>query len=273
MPSPAWRRAHWLTTFAIVAICKLHRQVCRRYPRQTKALRSPANASESAATIFKAGNGRQMAGSEFTFSETKMLFPTPLLKFQISDAERINAALLDEIAERQGKEPGVLRSNYKGWHSELDFFARKEPAHVELSSAIASAVQVAMKRVAGKTAQLDRVHLQISGWINVNPTGAYNNPHDHSGAFWSGSYYVRNNQPKGKGDVAGAIAFIDCRSPPAGSALIKAPALQTGYTANPKAGELLIFPGTLKHWVHPNLSEEDRVSVAFNVFVLKGKAG
>ena len=33
------------------------------------------------------------------------------------------------------------------------------------------------------------------GWVNINPTGAMNAPHDHPGAFWSGVYYVQVPPP------------------------------------------------------------------------------
>jgi quercetin dioxygenase-like cupin family protein len=36
------------------------------------------------------------------------------------------------------------------------------------------------------------------------------------------------------------------------------------WTETPKAGDLLVFPGSLEHRVRPNTSEEVRVSVAFN---------
>lgn len=67
--------------------------------------------------------------------------------------------------------------------------------------------------------------------------------------------------------MGGSISFIDARSAPAGSALVQSPLLASSYTMRPEPGMLLMFPGTLKHWVHPNNSPEERVTVAFNVFL------
>ena len=32
----------------------------------------------------------------------------------------------------------------------------------------------------------------------------------------------------------------------------------------PAPGTLVVFPSTLKHWVHPNTAEEERVTIAIN---------
>jgi uncharacterized protein (TIGR02466 family) len=200
-----------------------------------------------------------------------MLFPTPVLAYTVADAERINAALLSEIDERRALDPGVTRSNRAGWHSESDFFRRTEPAHAELSKAITNAVGDATGRLSqGK--MLGTLQIQLSGWINVNPPTAYNVPHDHPGSFWSGCYYVRTQRPADKQNEGGAITFIDPRCAPAGQPLVKAPVFHGSHSFHPKPGSLLLFPSNAKHWVHPNSSDEERVTMAFNAFVLGKKA-
>ena len=36
------------------------------------------------------------------------------------------------------------------------------------------------------------------------------------------------------------------------------------YKAGMKPGDLIIFPSTINHWVEPNPSKDDRISLAFN---------
>jgi hypothetical protein len=36
------------------------------------------------------------------------------------------------------------------------------------------------------------------------------------------------------------------------------------WTESPKAGDLLVFPGSLEHRVLPNSSTDTRISIAFN---------
>lgn len=46
------------------------------------------------------------------------------------------------------------------------------------------------------------------------------------------------------------------------------PQIDAEFRVLPRAGELLLWPAFLHHLVHPNLADELRVSVSFNV-VLK----
>ena len=41
-----------------------------------------------------------------------------------------------------------------------------------------------------------------------------------------------------------------------------------GYFFNPIEGKMLIFPSSLEHEVQPNESDEDRISVSFNIKLL-----
>jgi uncharacterized protein (TIGR02466 family) len=201
------------------------------------------------------------------FEKTHWLFPTPLVSYAVPDAERLNSALLAEIAARQNAEAGVVRSNRKGWHSESDFFTRSEPAHVELANAVRAAARDATARVAAPGVDAGELGMGVVGWINVNPPGAHNVPHDHPGSFWSGCYYVKNDQPEGEPSNGGSITFIDARSAPAGQPVVRAPAFKALFGVHPLPGALLLFPSNLKHLVTPNDSADDRVTMAFNVFL------
>jgi uncharacterized protein (TIGR02466 family) len=195
------------------------------------------------------------------------LFATPVPVYRIDDAERINAAILEEIAQRRASEQGMVRSNRAGWHSDLDFFARKEPAHKELAQAIMQCIADATRRIAPPGQNLDNLNLNCDGWVNVNPTGGYNVPHDHPGAFWSAAYYVK--VPVGpKEGPGGSIEFIDSRSAPTGQGLINSPWMRGLFTMRPEPGTLVIFPSNFKHWVHPNDSEEERVTIAVNAKIV-----
>ncbi len=200
------------------------------------------------------------------FQELKLAFATPIVLYQIDEAERINKTILEEIGQRRAGEKGMVRSNRAGWHSDLDFFQRKEPAHRELAQAIMRSIADATRRCAAKGVDLQKMRLECDGWVNVNPDGGYNVPHDHPGAFWSAAYYVYV-PPAEKGSVEGSIEFIDPRSAPPGQGLVKSPYMRGLYTMRPKAGTLVVFPSTLKHWVHPNGSTEERVTIAINAKV------
>ena len=123
----------------------------------------------------------------------RLLFPVPLVTVRLHDCTALNARLLAEIGARRAAEPGIDRSNRYGWHSDNDLFARTEPAHrklaEELRAIVASSSAKLMPDLPG---DLIPSH---DGWVNVNPPGAMNAPHDHPGAFWSGVYYVQVRHP------------------------------------------------------------------------------
>lgn len=190
----------------------------------------------------------------------KNLFATPLVTIEVPGAAALNAGLLAEIAARRAVEPGVTRSNQAGWHSANDLFERAEPAHRELAAALREAVWAATRlTVPGVKPSL--LKLALDGWINVNPRGAYNAPHDHPGAYWSGTYYAA--VPDGPAP-SGAIEFLDPRTAPTGNGAVRSAAWSGHHRVQPVAGQVLLFPATLRHWVHPHDADEERVTVAFN---------
>ncbi|MXO64429.1 TIGR02466 family protein [Altericroceibacterium endophyticum] len=206
----------------------------------------------------------------FDFNTIHLLFPTPVVSYKIHDSERLNMELLKEIDARQASELGIKRSNRLGWHSESDFFQRKEPAHNTIARAIRDAAVNATKRITGNPKELEKGRLTLTGWVNVNPTGGHNAPHDHPGSFWSGCYYVSMPKPDEEEGRPSAISFIDHRSAPAGQPLVKAPYLNGSMPMRPEEGTLLLFPSTAKHWVEPNMAKTSRVTVALNAFVFGG---
>lgn len=190
------------------------------------------------------------------------LFPTPLVTFTVDDAEALNRELLVEIYKRRASEAGETKSNRQGWHSAYDLFKRKEKAHARLADIIRDAVDQATHKLA-PNADLSKLAMECDGWINVNPTGAYNTPHDHPGNLWSGTYYVVTPDAGEAGGSSGRIEFIDSRSGLADN-LVNAPFTASKCGIRPKPGMLLLFPANLLHWVHPNAAREERVTIAFN---------
>ena len=197
----------------------------------------------------------------FKLEGIENLFPIPLWRYRVDDHERLNAALLEEIAVRRKKDKDIANRNRRGWQSAHDLFDRKEPAHAELSGIIRKLLVDALKAVA-KEIKADKLNFSMNGWVNVNPPGGYIGPHAHPNGLISGSYYVSMPEDKGPG---GSIEFIAPHPVGYMSGWIKAPMLVDKIRVHPKPGEVLLFPSQLLHWVLPNDSDEDRVTIAFNL--------
>ena len=205
----------------------------------------------------------------YRLTNVEILFPQPLVEFYFDDAATLNAALLEEIAARRTIEPGDNRSNHKGWHSAYDLFTRPEPAQAELCRRIMMTVVEATRKLAPDAVR-DDIQIRYDGWINVNPEAAYNAPHHHPRAFWSGTYYVRIPKQDGFG---GAIEFLAAANALVGDRIAKAPMTRDSVVKRPEPGTLILFPGNVRHWVHPNTSSEERVTIAFNASFAKAGSG
>lgn len=190
------------------------------------------------------------------------LFYSPLTIFELEDANALNTLLLAEVAARRSASPGLERSNWHGWHSEDDFFMRPEPGCQALRQHIVEAVQLCTRNVSPEF-DFPNHSIQGEGWINVLGRGGLNTPHDHPAWVWSGCYYV--NVPDGDQALSGCIEFFDTRTNIRTLSVEGASCFASKFAMKPKAGMLLIFPSYLRHWVYPNDSDTDRVTIAFNL--------
>jgi uncharacterized protein (TIGR02466 family) len=102
-----------------------------------------------------------------------------------------------------------------------------------------------------------------SMWININPPFSYNNFHTHINSYISGVFYI---------DVPENSGNIEFKHPAILQPLFVTEDIFEEYNAynsskwiiSPEQNQLIMFPGWLEHGVSQNLSEHDRISIAFN---------
>ena len=101
-------------------------------------------------------------------------------------------------------------------------------------------------------------------WININSKHDSNMIHSHARCTLSGVYYIKT--PK----ECGNIKFFH----PAVDLIVRDwthsskeyhPANSITWWLPPSEGTLYIFPSWVKHLVEPNMSDEERISISFNV--------
>ena len=119
------------------------------------------------------------------------------------------------------------------------------------------------------------VNWQIHAWSSINRLGDYHDLHNHPRSYLSGTYYLKmpaENSRSTAGNRAdvrpGCITFYDPRPSVNMSSIKGDPYVEPEFTVWPEPGLLMMWPGFLNHFVHPNLSKETRVSLSFNI-VLK----
>jgi uncharacterized protein (TIGR02466 family) len=186
------------------------------------------------------------------------LFPTVVWSTLFDDRESFNATLLEQIYRLRDQDPaGVENTNVRGWQSpnNVQNLPEFEPLNLRI-------LQVCQRIAESQHFHPDLV-VQHEAWININPPGASNKIHFHANCHFSGIYYISLKPPE-----CGSIFF---RDPRVASRMLTYPTTQpTEFTSDevrmdPEAGRMYVFPGWLEHGVEENRSDQDRVSIAFNV--------
>ena len=196
------------------------------------------------------------------------LFSTPVFRYHLPEHPDLNKALIEEGFGMRAESGGVTKSNRGGWHSEGNLFNRDAPCIKVLRKLAEEAVLNSSRKIGAK-ADLSSLRLKIFGWMNANPAGGYNAPHTHPGAQWSGVYYV--SQPEVEAGNSGMIEFLDPRSDLPNWRILEAPPFKLKKKFRPMPGDLILFPSYLVHWVYPNETDHERISIAFNATFRKKK--
>lgn len=148
-------------------------------------------------------------------------------------------------------------SNRGGWQSE---FVEDKPELAELVGCINDRLDAIKYNFGFK----DNYQLKVeSMWININPPYSYNSNHLHPNSYLSGVYYVK--VPKDSGNLV-------LRHPTHLHAFATDKDAIDSYNEfnsskwyiNSQENNLVIFPSWIEHEVTQNLSNEDRISIAFN---------
>ena len=196
------------------------------------------------------------------------LFSTPLLRYQVPDHTVLNDALIKEATRLRDDDEGISKSNRGGWHSSGNLFDLDTPCITTFREATEIVVISATKKLSSKVDPAS-LRLKLFAWMNVNPPGGYNAPHSHPGAHWSGVYYV--SQPEVEVGNSGMIEFLDPRSDLPNWRILQANAFRAKKRIRPAPGTLILFPSYLVHWVYPNETSDERVTIAFNATFRKKK--
>jgi uncharacterized protein (TIGR02466 family) len=195
------------------------------------------------------------------------LFTTPVsharLKPDPADLAEVCAYLLDLRA----RDTGLARSNRGGWHSAGNLFASEHRAFPWLREIVVNGIL----EYAGEGLALEGdFRFELTGWAVINRAGDYNVPHNHSPNLISGAFYLR--VPEGMG--AGEIVFLDPRlnlnasvTPTLHERGQLPPWCKTSLAHAPAAGDRLIFPAWLVHYVNAFTAPDPaalRIAVSFN---------
>lgn len=185
------------------------------------------------------------------------VFPTFITETQCDLYHYIRDDLIDWIYEYQSKTKSVILSNRGGWQSPSDF--HEQESFLDFKKYIMNNV---FQSLTHYNIQFELCNM----WVNINKKNNYNIAHIHPGANLSGVFWIKTSTNCGNLIFDNPHAFLQYK-------LIKSIDKQEKIKYNyhpllkftPKEGTLVLFPAHLLHYVESNESDEDRISIAFNL--------
>ena len=190
------------------------------------------------------------------------LFPVLLHEFDIPDFKDIEKNLIKTSYQQRKKDPkGRVCSNRGGWQSS---FLQKEDNIIR--STLLRGI-----RDYGEFNQIFECDLILDSlWININGKGDYNELHHHPSCDLSGVFWIKTPVDCGSLVFNSPHDFVQAKELKSYAAGVKDEWKQfESYYFPSIAGRLMIFPSFLLHQVRPNQSNEDRISVSFNIALNK----
>lgn len=191
------------------------------------------------------------------------LFPTPVFVVQSNGldngalAAQLYAIRDEEIAAGIADKSG--RSNNGGFRS-YDMLQR--PGLEPLKQLILTTLNAHL--VSGKWFAESAVTEDQFGamWGVINSKGHANSTHNHPHAWLSGVYYPQVPVDASK---AGSLSFRDPILARTFTRSFYRSVQSEVCTIPPATGKLIIFPSWCEHFVGPNLTDEDRLAISFNI--------
>ena len=189
-------------------------------------------------------------------SDVIPMFPTLVWKIQLKAElrEALDAVILAALARMRRDAPQLAPG--QGWQSVQTLHQLEE--FRDLISCIDNAAKSVLQFL-----RIGCDAFEITGcWANVLAKGAAHRAHSHPNNFLSGVYYLRTHPG------TDTINFHDPRNQ---TGIIRPPVVELTaentdqVVVSVKNGTLLIFPSYLQHSVDANMSEEERISVSFNI--------
>ena len=189
--------------------------------------------------------------------KTNLIFPIPIHQFDVNGFSEIKDELIDYAYDYKKKDPiGVSLSNRGGWQSEgFNIINEDDVLQLFLINCLSNFPPIKKS-----------VELRGYAWININKPGDYNIKHVHPTNNLSGVLWIKCLE--NSGDIVfdspnNFESFLENKS--YNDDFKKSNFIDDSYHCYPTEGRIIVFPSHLEHHVQENKSNEDRISVSFNI--------
>ena len=191
---------------------------------------------------------------------TEYLFPSQVVIGDIENFQSMQQGLIDWIYRYREKDPGIAKiSNKGGWQSvSKEVYA--DEGFLQFQGEIVPLITKMVDEFhVGKQAQL------VQMWLNINGPNSYNVSHRHPGCELAGCLWVKQTPESGR-FVFDDMDYRDAmlRTNTDKEHLMKHK-MAPEYVPDYRDGSIALFPASMSHRVEINDTEEDRISIAFNI--------
>ena len=187
---------------------------------------------------------------------TLNIFPVPIHVFDIKPFD-IKNDLIDYAYNLKEKDKfSARRSNYGGWQS-TPFYLNDRDDKLQdfLVNCLTSLPFINQKTQIFPTA-----------WVNINSPGSFNLKHSHPTSDLSGVLWIKCPENCGNIWFESPMCYQTFKEIESYTQDFKDKnRYDHSYWIPPMEGRIIIFPSHLEHDVRENLSNEDRISVSFNI--------
>jgi uncharacterized protein (TIGR02466 family) len=186
-------------------------------------------------------------------------FTSPISTDLLSSID--NKSLIEYCYQLKNSSLGRIKSNGFGWQShDIDDDHQQIK---NLRDEIFKRISYLHKEYGFKTPAYHRIS---NTWININELSSFNRPHVHAESLFSGVYYVQAEENSGD------LVFLHPATTHQYHVNEKTIDKFTDFNSSvfiikPEIGKLVLFPSWLVHYVEPNRSSADRISISFNTFI------
>ena len=189
------------------------------------------------------------------------IFTVPIHIFDVNRFNEIKNELIDYAYNLKKEDEGVFVSNYGGWQSSsFDIVNEDDVLQSFLINCLSEFPPI-------KKSVLLRCH----AWININKPGDYNIMHYHPKCDLSGVIWLKAPKDCGNIEFDSPFTFQTYNEVESYTDDFRdSNNYNHTYYFNPIEGRIIVFPSHLQHHVLHNKSEEDRISVSFNIRLKNG---
>ena len=193
---------------------------------------------------------------EKTIIDSQYIFPTQVFRAQFDSAQELAKAVVPTLLDQEKNDKKPLKYTANGYTDYGRENLLERPVFKELKDFIDDVIVRCHKQTG-----LQNDPSLRSSWFSINRKYTYHEEHNHLPDTWSGVYYIQADQDhpgltlvnpnmKANWPRVNVSELNEANSP--------------NVTCAAMTGSLIIFPSHLHHKVEQQLTDKERIMVAFN---------